>query len=133
MAKAAPKKIRGWLLFFVLVFVFAGIGEVSTFFYALSHDPKSSVDTINIILSPVIAVGLFLSTFLIVSHKKSALNLVYLTLGIMAVYAVIYNLTPNDLVSDSVRFVGLFTGPVVYVLLALYFKQSTRVKQTLVK
>ncbi|MCA9335016.1 hypothetical protein KC953_02635 [Candidatus Saccharibacteria bacterium] len=132
MAKKAPMKLGGFLLFFVLVFVFGIIGEISTFFFALGKDTKTTVDTINIIASPILAVALLVSTLLIVQHKKSALSVIYVTLVMMTLYTIVYNLNTNDASLDSMRFIGLITAPVLYVVIGLYFHHSNRVKQTLV-
>lgn len=132
MAKTAPKKIRGFLLFFVAVFVFAGIGEISTFFASLMNDPKTSVDTINMIAAPLLAVLSFTSAALIIARKKSSLAVIYFTLAAMTLYSIVYNLSLQNESLDSLRFIGLFTAPALYIVIGLYFHQSSRVKQTLV-
>lgn len=132
MAKARPKKLGGLLLLFVVLFVLAGIGEIYIFFNALGSTSKTAVDTLQMVLDAFIGLGLLVSSVQLISRKKSALPLVYLTLGVMAAYSVLNNLNADQRIDDSLEFIGLVTAPLLYGLCALYFKQSNRVKQTLV-
>lgn len=132
MAKARPEKLGGLLLLFVILFVLAGIGEIYIFFNALGSTSKTALDNLQMVLDAVIGVGLLVSSAQLISRKKSALPLVYLTLGVMAVYSVLNNLNADQRIDDSLQLIGLVTAPLLYGLCALYFKQSSRVKKTLV-
>ena len=132
-SKAKANNVRGWLLFFVIIFLLSGIGEVSTFFSTLGNSASGTNETMQLIFAPLIAIELFIAVALIMMQKKVSVPFVYFTLGTMAVAGIVNNLVANETTDNNLKFIGLVTGPVLYFLLALYFKQSDRVKKTLVK
>ncbi len=126
--------LGGWLLFFMVVFALIGIGEVGVFFSGLDAGVKTTTDTITTVFSPLLAVSLLASVTLLAMRKKLALMVVYVSIAIGALYAVISQLVvTEDKEGLGTRIGGVIVGLVLYGLLALYFRQSRRVKETLVK
>ncbi|USN96902.1 MAG: hypothetical protein H6797_01755 [Candidatus Nomurabacteria bacterium] len=132
-SKSKSNKVGGWLLFFAIVFLLSGVGEVYLFFSTLSGGANNTQELMQLLFAPLLALELFVSASLIFSMKKSALQVVYITLGTMAVAGIINNIVAGDGVDNGLRFIGFVTGPAIYAAWALYFKQSVRVKKTLVK
>lgn len=125
--------IGGWLLFFIVVFALTSIGEVGAFFQTLTNGIKTASDGMNMLFSPLMALGFLLSVILLAMRKKLAIMVIYASLATGAVYSVITQIvTPSK---DGVAMIisGIVVSLILYGLVMLYFRQSRRVKETLVK
>lgn len=126
--------LGGWLLFFVIVFAIAGLGEVGLFFSGLDAGAKNPSESLALVFSPLLGVGFLASVVLLAMRKKLALVAVYITLAVSALYGVMTTVVATDAKEGLGEKVGaVVVGLLMYALLALYFRQSRRVKETLVK
>lgn len=127
--------IGGWLLFFMVVFGVVGIAEIGIFFSGLESGVNTPSDTLAVIFAPILAVGYLASLVLMAMRKKIALLFVYGAIGASALYSTLAQLLTNDNGENSVtmKVSGIIVGLVMYGLWALYFRQSRRVKETLLK
>lgn len=131
MAKSKPINVRGWLLFFVIVFVLSGIGEVSLFFYALGNGMTKMDQTWQLVFGPILAIGFLGSAWLLWSKNKAALTFVYLTLFASALFSTLAIATTSRDMSGAEKVTNGVSSIAMSGLLALYFKNSKRVKDTL--
>lgn len=133
------KGIGGWLIFWIVVFVLAGIGLLSTFANLLSGLESGSTGetVIGLIFSPILAVGWLASAVFIIMQRKLAVMVTLATFGVAALYGVIsaivtYASSGGD-TPIAVFIVGILIGLIIEAAMASYFVVSKRVKQTLVK
>jgi hypothetical protein len=127
--------IGGWLLFFLVIFTLIGIGSIGLFFDGLDKGISTAAETIEVVFAPLLAVGFLASVVLIAMRKKVAVMATYVSIAVMALYSAMSTLVSNDDESDSlaIKISGILIAFVFYGLFALYFKQSRRVKETLIK
>lgn len=126
--------IGGWLLFFMVIFALIGVGGISLFFTGLDAGVKSATDTVTILFSPLIAIAYLGATVLLAMRKKLAVFFVYAALAVMATYTILLQLMDSEDKSGvGVKVGTILVTLVMYGLLALYFRQSRRIKETLVK
>lgn len=117
--------LGGWLAFFMVLFSFAVLGCIGNVF---SKDFGFETFT-NLFL----AVGYGASVVLIALRKKMALWVIYATIALSLLSAVITNII-NETTSEAGQLIGFIAASVVFHgLLALYFYASKRVKATLTK
>lgn len=127
--------LGGWLLFFLVVFALMGIGEITTFFQLLDSGVKNTTDTIMVVFAPLLAISLLTSVVLMAMRKKLALVAVYTAVALLALDSIMIQLvvTSGKGSSLALKISGAITSVIFCGLLALYFRQSRRVKETLVK
>ncbi len=125
--------VGGWLLFFVFVFAILGLAELSLFFTTLSDGVKDAVGTMDVVFAPLLAAGFLTSVVLITMRKKIAVLAAYVTLAVTALYSTMSQLVSTEEGGVAMKIGGVVVALVFYALLALYFYQSRRVKETLVK
>ena len=122
--------VGGWLLFWVIIFVLAGIGMISQTF--TTDGTASSRTVLDMIFSPILAVGFLGSAVLIVMQKKLAKIVSVVTLGISALNSIIVSIT-NSTEETGKLIANILVGVVLTGLMMLYFFQSRRVRETLIK
>lgn len=125
--------IGGWLLFFMIVFGLAGIGYISLGVTAISTGFGTASNAINAIFYPLLAIAYLASLILLILRKKLGVLVTYITFGIAAVFSVLQNLTEQATSGIAAQIGYAITAVVLFFLLALYFKQSRRVKETINK
>ena len=122
--------IGGWLAFWIVIFALIGIGCITRAFGA--NDSAESPTAIDTLFNIVMGAGFLATTVLLAMQKKLGLMAAYGSLALAALYSVI-----NALVNTDDKQPGYIVGNIigsllVYGLIALYFKHSRRVKETLV-
>ena len=126
--------LSGWLLFFMIFFALIGIGGVSMFFDGLAAGVNTSDDLVKVIFGPLLSASFLASLILIALRKKIAIPVTYAAYAVFAVYTIALTLISQDSTETAgVKVGSILTGIIIYGLLALYFKQSRRVKETLIK
>lgn len=130
------KGVKGWLLFFTVIFALSGIGYISIFFTSML-DLSTASAILSLIFSPILAAAAITTTVLLAMQKKLAKWLAVGTLGFFALYGVINSIVgfaSGDTTASSAPILisGILTGLVFEGLLILYFFVSKRVKETLV-
>lgn len=125
--------VGGWLLFFVVVFALIGLSGISLFFATINDGVTSAASTMDVVFSPLLSVGFLTSVVLITMRKKLASLAVYVTLAVTALYSTMLQLVSTDEDGVALQIGGVVVALIFYGLLALYFYQSRRVKETLVK
>lgn len=126
--------LGGWLLFFLVIFALISIGEIGIFFNGLDDGVKNSIDTMTVVFAPLLAVGFLASVVLMAMRKKMAVLAIYASLAVGALYSVMSQLIVTDSKDGlGTKVGGIVVAVVLYGLLGLYFRQSRRVKETLVK
>ena len=127
------KGVKGWLMFWVIIFGLSGLGYTSIFFTSMG----SSLDgtgVISMVFAPILAVLSITTVVLIAMEKKLGKLMALGTIGAMAPYAVISSLVQRSSSDGPAAMVGaIMVALVLYGLWALYFVVSKRVKETLVK
>lgn len=147
------KGVGGWLIFWMIVFAFAAIGYITAFFTSMMS-LNSAVSIISLIFAPVLAAGYVTSVVFMAMQKKLAKMIIFITLGVSALYTIINSIVGYITVSNTVRsyssydysyssssamdralpmlIAGILISLLVHALIALYFILSKRVKETLV-
>lgn len=128
--------IGGWLLFFMVVFVLVSIAQIGLFFQLLSTGVSTPSDTIAVVFAPLFAVAFLASVVFMAMRKKLAVLAAYAALGLGALYSVISTLVSTDDEmggSLPLKISSVVIAVILYGLWALYFRQSRRVKETLIK
>ena len=133
MQAESLKGVKGWLMFFVVVFALMGIGFISTFFDAFASSGDSTAESVvNIIFGIPLAAGALASVVLISMQKKLGKLVAMGTLAVAALYGLIDVFVNESEDETAVKIGSAITGLVLYGLLILYFVVSKRVKETLV-
>lgn len=129
------KGIKGWLLFFTVIFALSGLGYIGSFFTAMTDISNASA-VLNLILSPILAAAAITTTVLIAMQKKIAKWMAVGTLGLFALNGVISTVISfaesGSSNSAPLLISAIITGLIIEGLLMLYFFVSKRVKETLV-
>ena len=129
------KGVKGWLLFFVVMFAFAGLSYVGTFFSAM-NDLGVATNIIALVFAPVLAILSITSVVAISMEKAIGKWLAISTFGVAAVYSVVSTIVAFAVIGGS-NVTTLLSGSIVMLLAqgltALYFFVSKRVKETLIK
>lgn len=129
------KGVKGWLLFFVVMFAFAGLSYVGTFFSAM-NDLGVATNIITLVFAPVLAILSITSVVAISMEKAIGKWLAISTFGVAAVYSVVSTIVAFAVIGGS-NVTTLLSGIIVMLLAqgltALYFFVSKRVKETLIK
>jgi hypothetical protein len=126
--------LSGWLLFFLVVFALMGLGGVGMFFGALDTGIHNATDTMAVVFGPLLAVSFLASVIFIGLRKKVAILVTYVAFAVLGLYSIMTTLVSNDSKDTLATKVTIVIATVIiYGLLALYFKQSRRVKETLIK
>ena len=138
------KGIKGWLMFFMILFVLQAIAYISVFFSSMNN-LSSAAGVIAFIFSPFIAISAAITVVLISMNKKLGRWTAITTIGLTAVSSIILSIVGFAVTSGS-RYgsyyaenrsvTTLISGIVITILCAafvsLYFVRSRRVKETLV-
>jgi hypothetical protein len=126
--------LGGWLLLFVILFALMGIGGISIFFSVFDTGIHTPTETLQAVFGPLLAVSFLASVALIALRKKLAILVTYVAYVVLAAYSSLGTLVATDSKDSAAAKASIVVVTfVIYVLLALYFKQSRRVKETLVK
>lgn len=125
--------VGGWLLFFVILFGIFTLGYLGLFGSALDGDSDGGKRILDLVLTPFMAIGFLACVVLISMQKKVAVLAVWVTLGLSALYNSISSIigADNDKIGGTI--IGIVINIVLYALLGLYFYQSRRAKETLIK
>lgn len=128
------KGVRGWLMFWVVIFALAGIGYISIFFNSMGLS-LDGAGIVKMVFAPILAFASIATVVLVSMEKKLGKYLALGTLGAMALYAIITSIIDPTSSSDGpAKMVGaILISLVLYGLWMLYFVVSKRVKETLVK
>lgn len=126
------KGVRGWLMFFTILFGLAGIGYISIFFGGMD----GSGDLVEMIFAPILAILSIVTVVLISLEKRIARLTALAVIGTFALYAVISQFVGGE--TSTAGSLGETVGAalislVIYGLWGLYFVNSKRVKETLIK
>lgn len=130
------KGLKGWLLFFTIVFALSGIGYISVFFNSmLSLEQATSI--VSLIFAPILAGAAITTTVFLAMQKKLGKWLAIGTLGAFALYSVINSLVSfaagTSSETQAPMLISTILANLVFEgLLMLYFFVSKRVKETLV-
>lgn len=138
------KGIKGWLMFFLIVFVLSAVGYISVFFNSINMLSSAS-GVISLIFSPFIAISAITTVALISMGKKMGRWFAILTIGLSTFFSILLGVI-NFATGASVGYssynsgtqgiTSLISGIVISLLFAvlfsLYFINSRRVKETLV-
>ncbi|MFZ1458256.1 MAG: hypothetical protein WAT17_00030 [Candidatus Saccharimonadales bacterium] len=122
--------VGGWLLFWVIVFVLAGLGMIGQTFGA--SDQSTTRTVLDVIFSPILAVGYIGSAVLIIMQKKLGKIASVATLGLSMLNGIISTVM-NSTEDTGKLITNILVGVILTGLLTLYFFQSRRVKETLIK
>lgn len=130
------KGVRGWLLFFAIVFGLSGLGYIGYFFAAMT-DLGNPTSIVNLIFSPLLAAALITTVVFIAMEKSLGKWLAIGSLAFIAVYNVITSIVSyasgsSDSSSPAMLISTIITGLIMSGLFILYFFVSKRVKETLV-
>ena len=130
------KGVRGFLLFFVICFVLAGLGYISSFFVSLDS-LSSATNIVSAIFSPFLAVLYIGAAVYITMQKVLGRWLAVAALGTGALYSaintVVVYVTGGSTVGSVTGLISvMIVGLTLQGLLILYFFASKRVKETLV-
>lgn len=130
------KGVKGWLLFFVIVFGLSGIGYISMFFGAM-NDLSVASNILNLIFTPILAALAITTVVFIAQEKKLGKLLSVATLGAMALYTILTTIVSAASGEEYMNVAGVISSIVVTLvmtgLVGLYFFVSKRVKETLAK
>ena len=129
--------LGGWLIFWLVIFGLAGLGEISGFASTLVG-ADNPLKVVNLIFMPVLAIVNIASAVLIALQKEIGRKVAIGTLGLNALWSTITIIVSATSAGvDSQGMPGVVTGVIaawVFAgLLSLYFFVSKRVKATLVK
>lgn len=125
--------LGGWLLFFLVMFALTSIGYVGFFFQTLTNGIKTASDGITTLFAPFLAVGFLIVVVLLAMRKKLAVKVIYASLATAAAYSVITQIVSPSQEGVAMMISGIVVSIIMFGLMALYFRQSRRVKETLVK
>ncbi len=140
------KGIKGWLLFFTIVFAIYGIVFITFFFGAMNNSAMDSSamnnatqsnSVVALIFTPLLAAASITTTVFLAMEKKLAKWLAVGTLGLVALYNIINAIVNFTAGVSEASAPSLISGIVITMifsgLLMLYFFVSRRVKETLVR
>ena len=124
--------IGGWLAFAIVVLGLIGIGNIVSALGGGSSSSASSNTPIDTLFGILIGIAFLATTVLLAMQKKIGIMAAYVSLAISATYGVI-----TALINTSEKPAGEVTGYIIgtvliYALIALYFRNSRRVKETLI-
>ena len=130
------KGVRGWLLFFAIVFGLAGLGYIGYFFTAMT-DLSNPSSIVNLIFAPLLAAAFITSVVFIAMEKSLGKWMAVGSLAFAAVYSIISSIVSyasgsSEASSPAMLISTIITGLVSSSLFILYFFVSKRVKETLV-
>ena len=123
------KGIRGWLAFFMIMAGFIALGYAGIIINSIDNLPSTSA-IINVIFSPIILAAALAAVALIAMEKKVARPAYVAFSVILLLHSVVSSAATED---TSSVIAGILTGGVWLSFVALYFMNSKRVKETLVK
>ena len=125
--------IKGWLLFFMIVFALVGLGAISIFSQQITSDIDSLSKVILTILTPLMAISFIGTVVLIALRKKAGRLAAYTSLGLAVLYSITTAFVGTNDANAASIVTGIIISVIIYGLWALYFKQSRRVHETLTK
>lgn len=130
------KGVRGWLMFWQIIFVLMAIGSIMMFFGAISGSTSSDGNSVmQMIFSPLMAIGSIATVVLVALEKKLGRIAALVTVGVSGLYGILNSIVSSNSSSDGPAMMvgGILVSLLLYGLWALYFVVSKRVKETLVK
>lgn len=131
------KGIKGWLLFFTVIFAIMGVSYITIFFTAMTNLGDATA-IVNLIFAPFVAAASIVTTVFVAMQKKLAKWLAIGTLGIYALFGIVNVIVQfatnatGAAESAPVLISSILVALVLYGLWMLYFFVSKRVKETLV-
>lgn len=125
--------VGGWLLFFAVLFGLSTIGYLGLFANALDGQTASGNKAVILIMAPLLAIAFLASVVMIGLQKKLAVIVTLVAIGLSALYTVVTALVDADSGKMGSIVIGIIVALIVHGLLGLYFMQSRRVKETLIK
>lgn len=129
--------LSGWLMFFVVVFIFYGLGMLSYVVYNLVVPTNTALSVTNAIFAPLIlAMSIISVVFIIMQLKAAKLTslALHVLIAIYTVSTIIINAVATKPKAGDVAamIVAVFTALIIYSLISLYFIFSKRAKATLI-
>jgi hypothetical protein len=125
--------VGGWLLFFVIIFGLSTLGYLGMFGNALDGGSDGAKRVLDLIMTPLMAIGFLTCVVLISMQKRLAVPVVWVTLGISALYNSITSILGADSHAVGGTIIGIVIQFILYGLVGLYFYQARRVKETLIR
>jgi len=125
--------LGGWLFVFMIVFAVMAIGEIGIFFSMLDTGTKNASDNITVVFAPILAIVFLASLVLTAMRKKMAIMVIYASFALFALYSILSQLVESSSDGVATKIGTAIVTVIIYGLMALYFRQSRRVKETLIK
>lgn len=126
--------LNGWLLVYIIFFAFMGIGSIGLFFESMNGAIGNANTIVQLVFNPLLAAAFLGALVLIIMRKKAGIIASYAAFATLALYTAATTLTaPDNNETLPIQISGVVTAIIIYGLLALYFKQSRRVKETLTR